>query len=61
MAANIIKRLERYYIGVVEDKTASKKEKADAARQLLQLKLLNAQRTAKQLPMSNVLGSIPGE
>ncbi len=57
MAANIYKRLERYYIRVIEDEVSTKKEKADAARQLLQLKLVKTPQAPRQSNASNVLGS----
>jgi hypothetical protein len=59
MAANIYKRLERYYIRVIEDAGATKKEKADAASQLLQLKLVKTPQTPRKQTAANVLGSMP--
>ena len=60
MAVNIIKRLERYLITVIDSPEATKKEKAAAARQLTQLKLLRAQpkqARADQTASNTVLGS----
>ena len=60
---SIERRLERYLIGVIEDREASRKEKADAAKQLTQLKVLRAQRQVERKPKqkaaSSVLGAMP--
>lgn len=58
MAVNIIKRLERYFITVVEDASATRRERADAARQLTQLKLLKGTAPkSKPTAPNTVLGS----
>lgn len=59
----IERKLERYLIGVIEDTASTRKEKADAARQLVQLRTVKTQRIqelkAKRIaakPVSSVLG-----
>lgn len=59
----IERKLERYLIGVIEDTASTRKEKADAARQLVQLRTVKAQHIeelkAKRIaakPVSSVLG-----
>ena len=61
MAANILKRLERYFITIVEDKTATKKERANAASYLAQLRIVNTPSKVTRTALSNVLGSKAGE
>ncbi len=59
----IERKLERYLIGVIEDSLSSRKEKAEAAKQLVQLRTVKTQRLqeakAKRIaskPVSSVLG-----
>lgn len=58
MAANIVKRLERYLIGVIESPDSSKKDKATAAKQLVDLRMVKVRPKPKQVA-GNVLGSMP--
>jgi hypothetical protein len=61
MAANIIKRLERYLIGVIDSPESSKKEKATAARQLIDLRMVKVRPKPKQVAVNTVLGSKASE
>mgnify|MGYP001617764309 CR=1 FL=1 len=59
----IERKLERYLIGVIEDTSSTRKERADAARQLVQLRTDKTQRIQEakaRKPASNVLGMMPG-
>jgi hypothetical protein len=60
----IERRHERYLIGIIESDEATKREKAEASRQLTRLRELRAQRQieqkAKTRPVSNVLGALSG-
>lgn len=58
MAANIVKRLERYLIGVIESSDSSRKDKATAAKQLVDLRMVKVRPKPKQVA-GNVLGSMP--
>ena len=59
MAANIIKRLERYLIGVIDSPESSKKEKATAARQLIDLRMVKPMPKPKPVKAGNTLGTAP--
>ena len=55
--ATIAQRLERYLMGVIESAESTRKEKAEAARQLIQLRLVKTQTKARQPMPDTVLGS----
>ena len=59
MPISITQRLERHFIRVIESEESSRKEKAEAARYLAELKLHNAKVTRKPKPASSVLGNMP--
>ena len=46
----IERKLERYLIGVIEDTSSTRKERADAARQLVQLRSDKTQRIQEAKP-----------
>ena len=58
----IERKLERYLIGVIEDTASTRKERAEAARQLVQMRTVKVQRIQEakaRKPASNVLGAMP--
>jgi hypothetical protein len=59
--ATIAQRLERYLMGVIEAGDSTKKEKAEAARQLIELRTSKPRGKQKQTAQANVLGSTPAQ
>ena len=56
MPISITQRLERYFVRVIEDDQSTRKQKAEAARYLAELKLTNSKVKAERKPKSSVLG-----
>jgi hypothetical protein len=56
MPISITQRLERHFIRVIENEESSRKERAEAARYLAELKLASSKVKADREPRSNVLG-----
>ena len=59
MPISISQKLERYLIRVIDDPESTRKEKADAARQLTQLKLVKPMPKPKPVKAGNTLGTAP--
>lgn len=59
--ATIAQRLERYLMGVIESPESTKKEKATAASQLIDLRMVKARPKPRQTASNTVLGSKASE